>query len=221
MTKKQQVEKPIDSEVARQTAGRALGFHQGAVEAAGMSVVRALACGAQLVKAKQLLPHGDYIGWYKKYLRAISPDTANRYVKLALILAERLAGTGVMAKLDVAPEELTPAYIRRFVPQIGEVIEGKMLTELYQDYGIIKPRKAHDQEAQDRMKRVQARNPRDRKEEQLYFLQDWFAEVDERLVKFTEWANDIRVEAPELIETATEKLKTSLENLTGKKVVLS
>ena len=214
------VAKEIDTEMARTIAARAMNFHRDAAESAAMAVARAIACGVQLLKARELLPYGDLMKWYRKYLRSISERTCQRYAALADKLCAAGMG-GCIKKMDVAPEKLTPAYIRRFVPEIGKIIEGKMLTELFQEYGIIKQRKAHDQEAMDRQERVKSRNPRDQREEQLYFLQDWFKEVDDRLCKFADWADDYRVENPELIETATATLTAALEKLTLKKVALS
>jgi hypothetical protein len=214
-------ERLIDSEEARQIADYALGHHQGAVEAAGLSVVRAIACGIQLIKAKELLPHGEFMPWYKKYLQGISQPTANRYAKLAALVKSQLTSSTTITRLDAAPEQLTPNYIRRYLPALAKVVEGKMLTELYQEYGIIKPRKAHDQEALDRQERVKARNPKDKHEEQLYFLQDWFKDTGDRLNQFVDWVEEFRVEEPALIDQAAEELRTALEKLTHRKVTLS
>ena len=67
---------------------------------------------------------------------------------------------------------------------------------------------------------MQARNPQDKREEQLYFLQDWFEDTGERLNKFVAWAEDFRVDQPALIEQATEELVAALEKLTLRKVEL-
>jgi hypothetical protein len=116
---------------------------------------------------------------------------------------------------DVSPEKFTPEYARTVLARVGGLIEGKTVTELYQEFGIIKPRHSSDDEILARRKRAEdaARNPRDQKEVQLLFAMDLFEDVDKRL---QQWAHCIKeIEDSDHVEKALGRLVTTLEELTG------
>ena len=219
--KKEKSDLPVknyDTEEARRCAQWALGHHEGVYLAASASVMRAIAVGVQLLRGKGILEHGDFMRWYKKYLSCISERTCRKYMDLVNAITSKSASGAVLEKLNVAPQQLTEDYCRRMVPHVMKIIEGKTITELYQELGIVKQRKAKDQEYRDLAAKVEARHPQDGRERQLMFAQEWFGDVVDRLHKFESWANDFRVEEPALIDKAVEELKAALERLTGGKV---
>jgi hypothetical protein len=216
----------IDTEEARRIAAWALGHHQGAREAAETSVLRAIACGVQLTKGKLLLEYGDFGRWWRKYLAPMGHSTAGRYMALvdAIRASVGMCGGEVPAILnpfDVAPQKLTAEYGRTILPRIRNIIEGKTLSQLYQEFGIIKARKHVDDEALARLRRAEeaATDPSDRHEVQLHFVNDLFGDVIERLGRWEQCVREL--DEPEVVGAAVDKLTDTLERITGCTVTLT
>ena len=138
----------MDGEQARRRAAWALTFHDGALQAARMSVVNAVACGVQLAKAKAEMPHGEFGKWRKRYAPALANGTAHRYMSLRARLAAELPGFARVEKLlDVDPATITPEQAERVVARVGKLVESRSLNQLYLDFGVIKPRETPSRKA--------------------------------------------------------------------------
>jgi hypothetical protein len=209
-----------DSEEARKIAMWAIGHHGLTRAGATLTVVAAIACGIQLKKAKELLPHGEYEKWWKKYMQCISRRTVHRYLSLVIFL-EHVAGgkcATVAHLLDVPPEKMTTEYAKQVAPHVAKVVEGKSLTQLYQDFGIIKARASKFDEARERDRRVAEASfgaPEDR---QMYLALELFGEVREKL---TMWETVIDAMPDAKRDEAVRALSLVIERLSGKKVRLA
>lgn len=219
-------EKAIDTEKARLIATWALGHHDGTRAGATLTVVSAIACGIQLNKAKELLPHGEFMKWCKKYLGSIDHRTATRYMALAVDLQTKLDTVPnlkpskfatVANLLDIAPEHMTVEYARKVAPRVAKLVEGKSIKELYEEFGIIKPREACDREAQELVKKVEAQNPKNAKERQMLFAKEIFGDVIRHLNTFEKFVDTNGID-PDTQDDAVAKLKEMLEKLSGGKV---
>ncbi|MBI3985398.1 MAG: hypothetical protein HY343_00630 [Lentisphaerae bacterium] len=52
---------------------------------------------------------------------------------------------GLLVKmLSAAPSAFTPEHVRKIVPKIRELVEGRTLSQLYFDFGVTKPRQTKD-----------------------------------------------------------------------------
>jgi len=169
----------IDSEAARMRASWALSYHQGTKIGAQMTVMNAIACGIQLQKAKESLPHGDFRKWQTKYLKTISTRTATRYLSLVQRMSHELATKWdtVALLLDVSPEKFTPEYASKIAPRVKKLVEGKSVRELYEDFGIIKPRQTATEKV---LKRIGPRTG-DKEEDRKNLTAAWVDKVEETL----------------------------------------
>lgn len=137
----------IDSEDSRKRATRVISYHEGTLIGANMTVMNALACGVQLMKAKEELPHGEFMKWRKKYVgESVSSRTLDNYLALSKGLNKQLGSkfATVANLLDVDPADVPDDYAKKIMPRINKVLEGKSLGQLYQHLGIGKPRQTKD-----------------------------------------------------------------------------
>jgi hypothetical protein len=123
--------------------------------------------------------------------------------------------------LDVAPEAMTLEYARKVAPRVSKLVEGKSIKELYEEFGIIKPRKASDQDYLDRQARVDAKAPRTDEEKQMLFAEEFWGEVEHSLDNFAKYFDGgLRDEEVKIKtrEKAVARLSELIEQLTGGKV---
>lgn len=211
-------EKMMDTEKARIMATWALGHHDGTRAGAKFALISAIACGIQLNKAKQLLPHGEFQKWQKKYLGSFTDRTARRYMTVLDQVRAKVKSDTVSDLLDIPPDKLTFEYCRQVFPRVQKLVEASTMKELLQDESVIKAPKASDQEAQDRAARVSAKNPETDEEKQLLFAQEFWTEVETSLEKFARFYKDgiTHSEVKEKVEKkAIKQLVALLESITG------
>lgn len=143
----------INTKEARTIATRTLSYHEGTKRGAEMTLVNALACGIQLQRAKELLPHGQFMAWRKSLGSSVSPRTLDNYLALVNRLAGQLGSkfATVANLLDIAPENFTPKYAVKIMPTVKKLVEGRTVRELYEGLGIIKPKQTKARAFQDKV----------------------------------------------------------------------
>lgn len=174
--------RPVNTEQARKRAAWVLSYHDGTRIGANMTIMNAIACGIQLNKAKEELPHGEFMKWHRKYLKTIGDRSTRNYMSLVLNLKALHPGkmATVANLLDVDPSKVSPEYTRKLMPKVQNLIEGKTVKELYDGFGITKARKKMDQKARDRI----SREPEDPEERRKFYAKEFadeFVEVAKRL----------------------------------------
>ena len=205
----------IDSLEARTMATWALEYHGAARQAAGVTVMMALACGIQLAKAGEIYGHGLFGKWQKKYLPMLSAQMVSRYCGLVEGLKAKHGEEWekVSKLLDVAPSELEGDGAKKVVKRVEQLVTGKTVRELFDAYGTTEPRTPSDAEAQ----KLVAAAPENREDRQLYFAKAVFGGVLgglERCEQFADVLDD------ETRKHAVEKLTALLTQLTGAKVLI-
>lgn len=107
-------------------------FHSLARQYAESAVIYAAKCGAELILLKKGIDHGQFEALVAKSFE-FGKTTAWKYMGLA---------ENIQAKLDskVHSGELLTTSDAKLLPALREVTDGKTLTQLYLDFGIVKGR---------------------------------------------------------------------------------
>jgi hypothetical protein len=118
-------------------------YHDGCVRAFGQQMGFAFLAGLELNRVKDEIAHGQFMAWVEKHLPEIPHRTATRYMGFADALTPKLA---TVANLDTARLQLTngdlPTEAKAEVLQaVHDVADGKTLTQLYRDLGVIRDKK--------------------------------------------------------------------------------
>ena len=119
-------------------------YHQHCIRSFNTQMGYAFLCGAELSAAKAEVPHGQFTEWRERYLPQIPARSATRYIQFA----EALAQNGHLADLkqplrlcDSAVKNngtLTDKEQEAVLKAVHEVADGKTLTQLYRDLGVIR-----------------------------------------------------------------------------------
>lgn len=105
--------------------------------------------GLALIRAKNILPHGDFGRWIKAELPKLSKGSAGRYVEFATAILEARPEISKFPTVGNLTER-TPAKIQVKLPKpeekellkaVYELADGRTLTEMYRDLGVIRPAK--------------------------------------------------------------------------------
>lgn len=113
-------------------------YHRAARNSAGQSVVYAIQCGAEINRAKQALPHGEFLPWLQDVVK-IPSTSADRYRALADQLLPRLLKFPTVGNLvELAAGDLTEAQSLKLSEAVNKITGRKALTQLYIDFGIVK-----------------------------------------------------------------------------------
>lgn len=126
---------------------------------AAQAVYCAVLAGAKLNRAKTILPHGEFSKWAGTNFPTINIRSCQRWMALADSLEQRLIGKNdtvshlgespLLALPD--PRDLQDSSNKEIVRQVNEVIDGRGLTELYRDLGVVK---ARENKSKERVKRI-------------------------------------------------------------------
>lgn len=120
-------------------------YHRLAMNSAAQTACAAAMAGLELQKVKVALKKNDtgvvFTEWVEKHEDelGITLRTAQRYMALAQNLKGKLLKEderSVVALMDKAPSELSPAQIKRLLETMHKSIDGQSLSELYKDFGI-------------------------------------------------------------------------------------
>lgn len=98
----------------------------------------AFLAGMELNAVKDRLPHGQFLKWREAYLVQLPERSAQRYMKFAVTIA---ASKGLPRFEDVKllPDGTIPEKEReQIIKAVHKIADGKTLTELYRDLGVIR-----------------------------------------------------------------------------------
>ncbi len=121
----------------------ALQFHHSAHASAAQMAIAAAKCGLELKALKKECGHGIWEEFFARNFaqHGMTIRTAQRYIGLADGLKGKALknDTGsFLALLDSPPSKLTQAESQKLTKEMGKVTDGATLSELYQDFGIVK-----------------------------------------------------------------------------------
>ena len=144
-------------------APQILAAHMTAKNMADQAVLYAAKAGALLNQAKELLPHGEFGKWVRKNLPGLSSDTAERYRKLADGLTSKIrtvrnlkASESDLSQLQLPdPRDLKSKTDNKVTQAVKSITDGKKLTQLYMDLGVIPPKQTKTQKGKDRLARAE------------------------------------------------------------------
>lgn len=120
----------------------------------------AFLAGVALLRAKEIIPHGRFLEWREAELE-VKRSSAERYMKFAEALGKfPTVGNLREVKLISEGEPLTPEQQQRVADAVHKIADGKTLTEMYRDLGVIRqpqkpkhhPRKAGPADAAAQLK---------------------------------------------------------------------
>lgn len=121
----------------------------------------AFLAGCALLRAKEIIPHGKFLDWRERELPQLTRASASRYSQFAEALRkDPTVGSLKEVKLLGEGEPLTPAQQKKITEAVHELADGKTLTEMYRDLGVIRqpqkpkhhPRKAGPADAAAQLK---------------------------------------------------------------------
>lgn len=136
------------SDELRQVVANVVLFHHMANNSASQAVLFAAKCGAELNRAKEICGHGQFGKWIAKNIPEISNRTMQRYMILADTLEKKISKYDTMTNLQSIDLKALPdpRDIKSFSKcgvseMVQKVTDGKSLSRLYEEFGIIKPRR--------------------------------------------------------------------------------
>lgn len=98
----------------------------------------AFLAGAALNRAKEIIPHGKFMEWSETEL-SVKRSSVARYMKFAEAIGKLpTVGNLKEVKLLGEGELLTPAQQKKITEAVHSLADGKTLTEMYRDLGIIR-----------------------------------------------------------------------------------
>jgi hypothetical protein len=104
----------------------------------GRQMSYAFLAGAALLRAKEIIPHGKFMEWRESDLN-VERSSAERYMKFAAAISKfPTVGNLREVKLLGSGEALTPAQQKKITDAVHDLTDGKTLTEMYRDLGVIR-----------------------------------------------------------------------------------
>ena len=115
-------------------------YHAGTLRAFGDQMGFAYLAGRELLAAKEELPHGQFMKWREAHLPELSNGTTANYMKFADGLNSKFTTVGNFksSPLQLTNGTLTEEQNQQVREAVKKVADGKTLTELYRDLGVIK-----------------------------------------------------------------------------------
>lgn len=126
----------------------ALAHHHAATASAAQMAVSAALCGLELKAIKKEIGHGGWGNFFDTHFagHGLSERTGRNYIALAEGLKSKTLKSATVADLkllEAAPSTLSAAQQQTLAKHVGRLTDGATLTELYQDYGIVKRPQGH------------------------------------------------------------------------------
>jgi len=126
---------------------RAEEFHAACLGAFRDHASAVFLCGAVLNRAKEICPHGAFGPWQKQHTPSISSGSAHNYMDFAKAVLAKFPTVGNLRPLkllgrgEVASVHLDEGDQAAIAKAIHGVADGKTLTELYRELGVIREKK--------------------------------------------------------------------------------
>ncbi len=118
-------------------------YHTGFHKAYGQQMGYAFLAGVELNATKAELPHGQFEKFLTANLPDISKGARHRYMLFAETLQTKFPTVGNLElnKVKVTKAGLPKGELTKVLEAVHEIADGKTLTELYRDLGVIRPPK--------------------------------------------------------------------------------
>lgn len=106
----------------------------------------AFLAGIALLRAKEIVPHGKFLAWREAELPQITRSSASRYMQFAEALPAKDPTVGSLPEVKLLGNgaELSDDSKKKILETVYEVADGKTLTEMYRDLGVIRQPKAKE-----------------------------------------------------------------------------
>jgi hypothetical protein len=120
-------------------------YHGACLKSYGDQMGYAFLCGVELGQVKTRIPHGQFQEFCTRYLPQIPERSAQRYMSFADALRSKSATVADLANkpLQIANGTLPEKQKEEVLKAVHDIADGKTLTQLYRDLGIIRqPEKA-------------------------------------------------------------------------------
>ena len=114
-------------------------YHAGFQSAFGSQMGYAFLAGLELNAIKEALPHGGFLKWGRAHLSEIPHRSATRYMEFQTKLATGGQCDAVANIKRLENGELPEAEKEKVLKAVYQAADGKTLTQLYRDLGIVRP----------------------------------------------------------------------------------
>lgn len=115
--------------------------HKGCVHSFTAQMGHAFLCGVELNALKEECGHGNFTPLRERYLPDVPHSSAQRYMKFADLLCQNTHVGNFTERLQLTNGELPEQQKQKLLKAVYEIADGKTLTELYRDLGIIRKKK--------------------------------------------------------------------------------
>jgi hypothetical protein len=140
--------KDFDLEDSR---SRILNYHENNLRAAQQQFGYQFLAGLELHRVKESLAHGQFLKWRQENIPVIPERTAQLYMHFAELLISKSATVADLTQRDSTSRclQLTNGEIpekekKIILEAVFEFADGRSLTELYRDLGVIRPPKKQE-----------------------------------------------------------------------------
>jgi hypothetical protein len=125
---------------------RIIAYHENNIRAAQQQFGYQFLAGVELHRVKESLAHGQFLKWREDNLSKIPARTATHYMAFAEVLISK---SKAVANLTQKPMQITNGEIperdqKAILEAVFEFADGRSLTDLYRDLGIIRPAKKQE-----------------------------------------------------------------------------
>lgn len=117
-------------------------YHAGFEKSFGDQMGYAFLAGAELNHIKETLPHGKFMDWREAHLPEIPHRTATQYMTFQVKLATHCQFPPVGKANILGNANLNDKDREKVLAAVHEIADGKTLTQLYRDLGVIREKKA-------------------------------------------------------------------------------
>ena len=134
-----------------QSIGKIRDYHRLAMNGANQTVAAAIFAGLELLSVQQMLkaakdaPPVIFLQWFEQNENQLgfSLSTKDRYMRLASGIKPKLkaAHPELDRLLSLAPSQMNDAQALTLMKALHKSVDGESLTELYEDFGIVKERR--------------------------------------------------------------------------------
>lgn len=148
------------------------GFHRAYRSQMGYAFL----AGVALNRAKDILPHGEFLPWVEAEV-GVARMSASRYRKFADALIAEHPAVGkcnpcyILTSGEIPAAELTPEETEKVCAAVHKIANGKTLTEMYRDLGVI--RQPEKPKHHPRKETTIAQEMQSKQEQDIDLLESW------------------------------------------------
>ena len=158
-------------------------YHQGCLKSFGDQMGYAFLAGVELNRLKDDLPHGKFTDFRKNHFAAIPDRSAQRYMAFGEALSKSATCGGFDDLKLLSDGHLDAKQQEKILKAVHEVADGKTLTQLYRDLGVIRDKKPVGRQDGEKPKRLSLAEQAELRKAQA--TEDW-AVIDKALTVYTD-----------------------------------